>query len=65
MNPGRSNDEAILRELNDAYLHSGQNSDVARYEEFLAGDFTASLPGYQHRDSRWLCVAGEVVAQGE
>ena len=120
-----SEDEAILRELNDAYIHSDQNSDVARYEEFLAPDFTASLPDpvfrnrqefldliakprpfrdltllgvrvrilgdvallqgrvsyttthdnmprealytdtYQRRDGRWLCVAGEVVAQGE
>jgi ketosteroid isomerase-like protein len=125
MNIGRSDDEAILRELNDAYLHSDQNSDVARYDEFLAEDFTASLPDlvfrdrqefldliakprpfqdlallgvrvrilgdvallhgrvsyttthdhakrealytdtYQRRDGRWLCVAGEVVAQGE
>jgi hypothetical protein len=51
MNPGRSNDEAILRELNDAYLHSDQNGDMAHT--------------YQQRDGRWLCVAGEVVAQGE
>jgi ketosteroid isomerase-like protein len=125
MNAGRSDDEAILRELNDAYLHSDQNSDVARYDEFLAEDFTASLPDlvfrnrqefldliaqprpfrdltllglrvrilgdvallhgrvsyttandhtqrealytdtYQRRDGRWLCVAGEVVAQGD
>jgi ketosteroid isomerase-like protein len=125
MNNGRSDDEAILRELNDAYLHSDQNGDVARYDEFLAEDFTASLPDlvfrnrqefldliakprpfqdlallsvrvrilgdvallhgrvsytithdhtkrealytdtYQRRDGRWLCVAGEVVAQGE
>ena len=125
MNAGRSDDEAILRELNHAYLHSDQNSDVARYNEFLAEDFPASLPDlvfrnrqefldliakprpfrdltllglrvrvlgdvallhgrvsyttthdhtqrealytdtYQRRDGWWLCVAGEVVAQGE
>ena len=47
-------DEAILRELNDAYIHSDQHSDVARYTDT-----------YQRRDGRWLCVAGEVVAQGE
>jgi hypothetical protein len=52
MNPGRSNDEAILRELNDAYLHSDQNGDVARYEEFLAEDFTASLPDLVFRSRR-------------
>ena len=38
MNNGRSDDESILRELNDAYLHSDQYSDVARYDEFLAED---------------------------
>ena len=125
METDQRSDEAILRELNDAYIHSDQNSDVARYEEFLAEDFTASLPDlvfrdrqefldliakprpfkdltllgvrvrilgdvallqgrvsyttthdnqprealytdtYQRRDGRWLCVAGEVVAQGE
>jgi ketosteroid isomerase-like protein len=121
----RSTDEKILRQLNDDYIHSDQNSDVDRYEEFLADDFTATLPDlvfrnrqefldliarprpftgltllgvtvrilgdvallhgrvsyttnrdgqhrealytdtYQHRDGKWLCVAGEVVAKGE
>ncbi|HEY2241598.1 MAG TPA: nuclear transport factor 2 family protein [Streptosporangiaceae bacterium] len=125
METGQRRDEAILRDLNDAYIHSDQHRDVARYQEFLAGDFTASLPDlvfrnrqefldliaqprpfrdltllavqvrllgdvallhgrvsyttthdnrrrealytdtYQRRDGRWLCVAGEVVAQGE
>lgn len=41
METGQRNDEAILRDLNDAYIHSDQHSDVARYEEFLAEDFTA------------------------
>ncbi|HEY4307645.1 MAG TPA: nuclear transport factor 2 family protein [Gemmatimonadaceae bacterium] len=35
-----------LLELNTAYLESDQNSDVARYETFLAPEFTASLPDY-------------------
>lgn len=120
-----STDEKILLGLNDDYIHSDQNSDVARYDEFLADDFTASLPDlvfrnrqefldliaqprpftgltllnvkvrilgdvallhgrvryttkhdgqerealytdtYQRRGHRWMCVAGEVVAQGE
>jgi ketosteroid isomerase-like protein len=125
METGQSKDETILRDLNDAYIHSDQYSDVARYEQFLADDFTASLPDlvfrnrqefldliaqprpfrdltlrsvqvrilgdvallhgrvsyttshdgvqrealytdtYQRREGQWLCVAGEVVAQGE
>jgi hypothetical protein len=39
-----STDDQILRQLNDDYIHSDQNSDVARYEEFLAEDFTATPP---------------------
>jgi ketosteroid isomerase-like protein len=35
-----------LGRLNQDYLSSDQNSDVARYEEFLAPEFTASLPDY-------------------
>jgi ketosteroid isomerase-like protein len=117
-------DEKMLRQLNDDYIHCDQNSDVARYEEFLAEDFTATLPDlvfrdrrefldliaqprpftdltlrhvsvrilgdvallhgrvtyttkhdgqprealytdtYQRRNGKWMCVAGEVVAQG-
>jgi ketosteroid isomerase-like protein len=45
-------DEKILRQLNDAYVHSDQNSDVARYEEFLADGFTATLPDLIFRDRR-------------
>ena len=122
---GLGQDEKILLKLNDDYIHCDQHSDVARYEEFLAEDFTASLPDlvfrnrkefldliaqprpftgltllnvtvrvlgdvallhgrvryttkhdgrqrealytdtYQRRDRQWMCVAGEVVAQGE
>jgi ketosteroid isomerase-like protein len=122
---GAETDEQILLRLNDDYIHSDQYGDVARYEEFLAEDFTASLPDlvfrnrkefldlivqprpftgltllnvtvrvlgdvallhgrvryttthdgrarealytdtYQRRDRQWVCVAGEVVAQGE
>jgi ketosteroid isomerase-like protein len=125
MGTGQSKDEIILRDLNDAYIHSDQNSDVARYDQFLADDFTASLPDlvfrnrqefldliaqprpfldltlrsvqvrilgdvallhgrvsyttshdnvqrealytdtYQRREGQWLCIAGEVVAQGQ
>jgi len=32
METDQRSDEAILRELNDAYIHSDQHSDVARYE---------------------------------
>jgi ketosteroid isomerase-like protein len=122
---GVGTDEQILLRLNDDYIHSDQHGDVARYQEFLAEDFTASLPDlvfrnrkefldliaqprpftgltllnvtvrvlgdvallhgrvryttthdgrerealytdtYQRRDRQWMCVAGEVVAQGE
>lgn len=120
-----STNEKILLQLNDDYIRSDQYSDVARYEEFLAEDFTATLPDlvfrnrrefldliaqprpftgltllnvtvrilgdvallhgrvryttkhdgqqrealytdtYQRRGHQWMCVAGEVVAQGE
>jgi ketosteroid isomerase-like protein len=43
-------DEKILRKLNDDYIHSDQHGDVARYEEFLAEDFTASLPDLVFRN---------------
>lgn len=36
-------DEKTLRQLNNDYIHSGQNSDVARYDDFIAEDFTATL----------------------
>lgn len=39
-----------LTELNAAYLASDQNMDIARYEEILAEDFTASLMDFQLRD---------------
>jgi ketosteroid isomerase-like protein len=45
-----SADEKILRQLNDDYIHSDQTSDVARYNEFLAEDFTASLPDLVFRN---------------
>jgi len=37
-------DLAILQQLNLDYLSADQNSNVQRYEEFLAPEFTASLP---------------------
>jgi len=45
-----STDDKILRQLSDDYIHSDQNSDVARYEEFLAEDFTATLPDLVFRN---------------
>jgi len=33
-----------LRELNEHYIRSVQNSDVARFDEILADDFLCSLP---------------------
>jgi hypothetical protein len=35
-----------LSRLNQDYLSCDQNSNVARYEEFLAPEFTASLPDF-------------------
>ncbi len=43
-------DEAILRTLNADYIHSDQHSDVARSEELLAEDFTATLPDLVFRN---------------
>ena len=37
-------DQATLRELNDDYIRSVQNSDVARFDEILAPDFLCSQP---------------------
>jgi ketosteroid isomerase-like protein len=37
-------DLATLLELNEDYIHSVQNSDVARFDEILADDFLCSLP---------------------
>lgn len=41
-----------LARLNHDYLASDQNSDVARYEEFLAPEFTASLPDFNIYDRK-------------
>ncbi|MGH3248997.1 MAG: nuclear transport factor 2 family protein [Trebonia sp.] len=46
----QGSDEKVLRQLNDDYIHSDQNGDVARYEEFLAEDFTATLPDLAFRN---------------
>ena len=37
-------DLETLTELNDEYIRSVQNSDVARFDEILADDFLCSLP---------------------
>src|ERR1700760_2734925 len=46
----REEDMAVLHQLSRDYLRSDQNSDVARYQEFLAPEFTASLPDYELYD---------------
>jgi ketosteroid isomerase-like protein len=50
----QTTDEKILRQLNDDHIHADQNGDVARYEEFLAEDFTAILPDLIFRNRREL-----------
>ena len=45
-------DMKALSKLNLDYLSSDQNSNVARYEEFLAPEFTASLPDYNLYDRK-------------
>ena len=37
-------DLATLTELNEDYIRSVQNSDVARFDEILADDFLCSMP---------------------
>ena len=46
----QSADEKTHRQFNNDYIHSGQNSDVARYDEFIAEDFTATLPDLVFRN---------------
>jgi hypothetical protein len=41
-----------LRQLNDAYIQSDQNSDADHFEEFLAEDFTSTLPDMVFRSRR-------------
>jgi hypothetical protein len=43
-------DTAELRQLNADYIASDQGGNVARYDEFLAPDFTATLPDLIFRD---------------
>src|ERR1700749_3842130 len=45
-------DLRTLNQLNMDYLSSDQNSNVARYEEFLAPEFTASLPDFNIYDRK-------------
>ena len=53
-------DLAELRRLNADYLSADQNSNVTRYEEFLAPEFTASLPDYELYDrARFLAMIGK------
>jgi ketosteroid isomerase-like protein len=46
----RRKDLEELTKLNSDYLSSDQNSNVKRYDEFLAPEFTASLPDYNIYD---------------
>src|ERR1700759_3492840 len=48
----RENDLKQLHQLNLDYLSSDQNSNVKRYDEFLAPEFTASLPDYNIYDRK-------------
>ena len=50
MSSQRDQDLKTLEQLNLDYLASDQNSNVARYEELLAPEFTASLPDYNLYD---------------
>src|ERR1700743_170266 len=45
-----SEDVNELHRLNSDYIAADQGSDVARYEHFLAPDFTATLPDLLFRD---------------
>jgi ketosteroid isomerase-like protein len=47
-----ASDFEILTALNADYLASDQNGDVARYDEMLAEDFTATLPDLVFRDKK-------------
>src|ERR1700753_1848592 len=52
-NPAQAQEDlAILQQLNLDYLSSDQNSNVKRYEEFLAPEFTASLPDFEIYDRK-------------
>jgi ketosteroid isomerase-like protein len=48
--PSVMSDLETLSKLNADYLASDQNSDVERYEQFLAPEFTASLPDFKLYD---------------
>ena len=48
----REEDLKILTQLNSDYLNSDQTSNVARYEQFLAPEFTASLPDFKLYDRK-------------
>ena len=50
--PSREEDLKELERLNQDYLSSDQNSNVKRYDEFLAPEFTASLPDYNIYDRK-------------
>ena len=47
---GERDGRAVLAQLNADYIASDQNSDVARYDQILAEDYTATLPDLVFRD---------------
>jgi hypothetical protein len=52
-NPAQAQEDlAILQQLNLDYLSSDQNCNVQRYEQFLAPEFTASLPDFNIYDRK-------------
>jgi hypothetical protein len=49
-----------IKQLNADYLASDQNSSVARYEQMLTPEFTASLPDYKLYGRPLRTLNGEV-----
>lgn len=47
---GARDDRDVLAHLNADYIASDQNSDVARYDQILAEDYTATLPDLVFRN---------------
>jgi hypothetical protein len=50
----RTEDLAILEQLNNDYIHSDQFNDVKRFSEILAEDFIAQTPGITRNRAEFL-----------
>jgi hypothetical protein len=50
----RTEDLAILEQLNNDYVHSDQYNDVKRFSEFLADDFIVQTPGVTRNREEFL-----------